>query len=85
MKTNSQKLTVTVGIPAYNESANITHLLRALLEQKDNGFVLESIIVMSDGSTDDMVARAQSVNDPRITVVHEIERLGKPSRVNQIF
>lgn len=85
MKKTSQKLTVTVGIPAYNEGRNIPRILEALLEQKGDGFILESVVVVSDGSTDDTTARARSVNDPRIKVIQEAERFGKPLRVNQIF
>jgi glycosyltransferase involved in cell wall biosynthesis len=46
-----KNMTVTIGIPAYNEAANITSLLMALLAQNTPNFKLESIIVASDGST----------------------------------
>lgn len=48
----NKKLTVTVGIPAYNESANIGNLLNSLLTQKQDDFVLQKIVVVCDGSTD---------------------------------
>ena len=47
-----KKLTVTIGIPAYNEEKNIGRLLRALLRQKTNGLSIKKIIVISDASTD---------------------------------
>lgn len=44
--------TVTIGIPAFNEQENIGSLLDSLLVQEQDGWHLEAIIVMSDGSTD---------------------------------
>ncbi len=43
---------ITVGIPAYNESANIGLLLSDIKKQKLENFKLKQIIVSSDGSTD---------------------------------
>jgi len=87
MKTNSQKLTVTVGIPAYNEQWNIENILRAVQKQKEEGFVLEKIIVLSDCSTDVTVekARALAATDPRIEIVEGNERRGKSARMNELF
>ena len=48
----NKKLTVSVGIPAYDEEANIKSLLEAILQQRQENFILKSIIVVSDGSTD---------------------------------
>ena len=50
-----KKLTVTIGIPAYNEEANVRNLLVSLLAQKETNFKLQEIIVVSDGSTDKTV------------------------------
>ena len=47
------KPTVTIGIPSYNEAQNIGQLLESLLKQVSNSYILEKIIVCSDGSTDD--------------------------------
>jgi len=52
LKTDMEKTTLTIGIPAYNEEANIEALLRNLLKQKKRNFILEKILVYSDGSTD---------------------------------
>jgi len=45
-------ITVSIGIPAYNEEANIGKLLSSLIKQKEAGFIIKEIIVVSDQSTD---------------------------------
>lgn len=47
-----KKLSVSVGIPAYNEEQNIASLIFGILKQKVNNITLKEIIVISDGSTD---------------------------------
>lgn len=81
----NKKLEVTIGIPAYNEKANIKKLLLSILSQKQTIFNLEKIIVLSDGSSDDTAARAKEIKDKRIHVIDDRKRLGKPVRENQIF
>ncbi len=83
--TSHKKLTVTVGIPAYNEAFNIAALLKSLLNQQSRSAAIEHIVVISDGSTDATVSQAQSVRDNRITVVRGRKRLGQSQRQNQIF
>ena len=41
-----------VGIMAYNEEANIGHLLQALLVQKTEKVVIDEIVVVASGCTD---------------------------------
>ncbi len=77
--------TVSVGIPAYNEAANIAELLRALLNQREDGFVLQEIIVISDGSTDATPEIARTFKDARIAVLEQPDRLGQADRQNQFF
>lgn len=77
--------TVTIGIPAYNEEANIAHLLGDLLKQRGHGFVIEQIIVMSDGSSDKTTERAKSIKDDRIVVCEDGARKGKSMRQNDII
>ena len=45
-------LTLTVGIPAYNEEANIIQLIDDILKQEYDGLELMKVIVSSDASTD---------------------------------
>lgn len=77
--------TVTIGVPAYNEARNIGALLRSLLAQREEGFVLEKIVVISDGSKDETADVARSCTDTRIEVREYKERWGKAARMNEIF
>jgi len=77
--------TVTIGIPAFNEEANIGKLLQNLLLQKENGFVIEKIIVISDGSTDQTVKVVQKVKDKKISLIKGKTRKGSSSRQEQII
>ena len=73
-----------VGIPAYNEAANIGRLLDQLLAQRQDGFTLERIVVVSDGSSDDTCRVVERVNDPRVTLVAETARAGQAARQSQM-
>jgi glycosyltransferase involved in cell wall biosynthesis len=77
-------LTVSVGIPAYNEAANIRQLLKALLAQQQDGFTVKEIIVVSDGSTDRTAASVRSIADRRIQLVELRQREGKFAAQNRI-
>lgn len=77
-----QKTTISIGIPAYNEGANIAALLKNVLNQKQVD--IAQIIVSSDGSTDGTVKNAQSTNDRRIQVIANRDRQGIARGLNQI-
>lgn len=77
--------TVTIGIPAYNEEANISYLLDSLTYQKEEGFVIEKILVISDGSSDATTEKVKACKDLRIIFISGEKREGKPARMNQIF
>src|SRR3989344_6816464 len=79
-----KKPTLTIGIPAYNEEANIDHLLRALLADTSKRVAIKEIIVVSDGSTDATVARARSIRDRRIRVLDRRIRRGLCETENEI-
>ncbi len=79
-----KKPTVTIGIPAYNEEANIGKLLRTLLAQKQENFVLKKILVVSDGSTDTTESVVASFNDPVVKLLRNTKRLGQPNVQNLI-
>jgi len=76
---------ISVGIPAYNEEANIRYLIESLLAQKEADFLLKEIIVISDGSSDKTVSTALSVNDKRVVVVDRKDRKGQAFRQNEIL
>lgn len=78
--------TITVGIPAYNESKNIIPLLASILSQK-GAFILKKIIVVSDGSTDgtDEAVRFFAKTNPKVALLSDGKRLGKAQRLNQLY
>jgi len=80
-----KKKTVTIGIPVFNEGKNIRKLLEQILLQKANLFILEKILVVSDGSIDNTVREALTVKDKRIVVEDSSFRIGKVKRLNYIF
>ncbi len=75
---------VTVAISALNEEANIKRFLESLLNQKEDGFHIEKILIISDGSTDRTVELATSVHSEKIEVREYLERKGKSFRINEI-
>lgn len=80
-----KKLTVTVGIPAYNEAANIAFLLEDVLKQRCESFVLEKVVVMSDGSSDETAAIASRYESSGVRVFDDGQRKGKSARSNELF
>lgn len=80
-------LTVTIGIPAHNEEANILHVLRSILMQKGESFIIEKIIVLCDSCTDKTaeIASTFAKKYTHITVISETERKGKVARLNQLY
>ncbi len=83
----SKKYTLTIGIPAHNEEANIEFLLRNLLAQNLHGLILEKIVVASDCSRDKTVEIVKEMSKiySNIKVIDGKTRLGKPGRINDIF
>nr|WP_243750441.1 glycosyltransferase [Pseudomonas fluorescens] len=71
---------ISIVIAAHNEARHIEDKLRTLLAQDYNARSLQ-IILASDGSSDDTVACARKVVDPRISVL-DLPRLGKAAALN---
>ncbi len=82
---NMDKPKVLIGIPAYNEGSNIKNLLTDLVAQDISTFELINIVVLSDGSTDNTVAQAQSVSNDKIIVVDNKENKGLAARSNELM
>lgn len=85
MDKRASKISISVGISALNEERNIGKLIESILWQKEDGYTIKEIIVISDGSTDQTVKRVLAFKDSRIVVIDSKERLGKASRLNWIF
>lgn len=84
MKKPKRQMTVTIGIPAHNEAANIGNLLQSVLAQRGQNFEIEKIIVICDGCTDETANIARSVSNT-IVVVERNKRMGKMSVLNHIY
>jgi len=79
------KLSLTICIPAYNEEENILHLLKDLSKQRQSNFLLEKIIVYSDGSSDGTVSLVKLYNNAKVTVIEGSERKGIAHGLNTMF
>ena len=81
------KITLTIGVPAFNEEQNIELLLRSILEQKLVNFVLEKILVNSDDSTDKTndIVKKLAKDHKVISLIENKSRKGKYFRVNELF
>lgn len=77
--------TIAIGISALNEEQAIGQLLRSLCNQILDNASITSIIVVSDGSSDQTVIKAKEVVDARIIVQNYSQRLGKAKRLNAII
>ncbi|AWN17343.1 glycosyltransferase family 2 protein [Salinisphaera sp. LB1] len=58
---------ISVIIPVYNRAHYIVDAIRSVLDQRDAPAF--EILVVDDGSTDDSVARAAAIDDPRIRII----------------
>ena len=79
------KPTVSIGVPAYNEEANIKYLLADLLSQRQDAFTLKEIIIISDGSQDKTADIAREFGGNKIRVIDDGRREGKVKRLNELF
>ncbi|MBP7740592.1 glycosyltransferase family 2 protein [Candidatus Woesebacteria bacterium] len=78
-------ISVSVGIPAFNEEKNIKILLTSLLSQRGKLFNLDKIFVISDASTDATEKKAREIIDSRVVVKSNQKRIGKSKGLNKIF
>ncbi len=83
----NEKISVSVGIPAFNEEQNIEELLKALKEQQTEKIYIAEIIVIASGCTDKTIENArkmdQSLRNLRILI--QPEREGKASAINDFL
>lgn len=77
--------TITIAVSAFNEERNIKEFLNSILSQKEEGFILKKILIISDGSTDRTVEIIKKINSKIIVVKDYKERIGKSSRLNEIY
>lgn len=81
---NNGKLRCSIGVTAYNEEANISRLLQALLDQRLFQVEITEIIVVASGCTDrtEERVREKMAADPRIQLYVQEKREGKTSAIN---
>ena len=83
---NMKKIpSLSILISAYNEEANIVNLLGDLIEQVESGYVLDTIMVLSDGSTDNTNRLVKNVKSEKIQLIEKKSRNGKAAGVNELF
>lgn len=77
-------ITCSIGVFAYNEAANILHLLEALAQQKLNQVEIREVIVVSSASTDgtDALVADFALQHPRFRLITQAQREGKSSAIN---
>src|SRR5258708_359438 len=80
-----KKLTISIGISAYNEAENIQQLLQSIVMQKQTNFSLDTVVIISDGSTDETVKKANDIRGIPIRVLDEKKRMGKIARLTELF
>ena len=78
-------ITITIGIPTFNSEANIKNLVASLRNQKQKNFILESIIVHDDASSDETVKIIKSINDNKIELIESKDRKGFGNGVKKMM
>jgi len=81
----TRKISLTIGIPAYNEERNIGYLLDDLKSQSLGNIVIDAIIVVSDGSTDRTKLVIQRSNYKLVKLIENSTRVGLALAQNQII
>lgn len=80
-----KKVSVTIGIPAYQSQNNIKQLLESLITQKQTDFRIEKIIVYADGCTDDTVINARSVKNRIIQIINSKKNKGYATALQSLI
>ena len=77
----------SMGIMAYNEEANISRTLEALVSQRTAKVSLNEIVVVASGCTDrtESIVQAWARRDRRIRLITQPRREGKASAVNRFL
>ena len=78
---NTQALSVV--IVGYNEAVRLPQKIASVLAS-DGAYLIEEILVGSDGSTDDTAAVIAALNEPRVRLIAFPERRGKASVLNDV-
>ena len=74
-------MTISIGLPFFNNSATLLDALRSVFAQTYQDWKL---ILVDDGSSDNSLAIARAVRDPRVRVYSDGVNRGLSNRLNQI-
>ncbi|RLA64164.1 MAG: glycosyltransferase family 2 protein [Epsilonproteobacteria bacterium] len=74
-------MAITIGIPFYNAEAYLADAIRSVFAQTYQDWEL---ILIDDGSTDNSLAIARSVDDPRVRVYSDGKNKKLASRLNEL-
>ena len=73
---------ITIAMPVYNHARFIADMLRCVFAQTDQNFEL---LIMNDGSTDDLEAVLQDFKDPRISYFKSDKNEGMMACANKML
>lgn len=81
------KVTLSVGIPAYNEEQNISTIIKSILRQKQTSYKLERIYVVCDGCSDNTakIVKELSKKNKEIKLIERNQRSGKVDALTTIY
>ena len=79
------KKKISIIVPAYNEEENVVALLSSIFLQKNTNFVINEILLLLDGCSDETYVRSKSLDNKKIKIINGKKRIGKSARINQGF
>lgn len=79
------KITVTIGITAYNEARNISQLLSSIAIQRATNYSLQQILLICDKCTDNTAQLARAFRNRKLKVVETKTRQGQNACLNIIL
>ena len=84
LSVDPSKLVCSIGVMAYNEEANIGRLMQILLEQRTSVCVIDEIVALCSGCTDntERIVRRFAARNSKIRLISQPRREGKASAVN---
>lgn len=88
MNIQNKTISISIGIPAYNEEKNIKNLINNLLNQNlKKPFVLDKILVVASGCTDNTAEIVDKISKENkiISLINQKNRRGKASAINYIL
>ncbi len=81
---SAKKISLSIGVPVFNEERNISLIINDLLLQKNSNFVLAEIIIIASGCSGPTLAEIKKLRKkyPLVRLITEKKRTGKANAVN---